>query len=396
MTQNTALLLLFVFLTACSSDKKIAGNMAAEAPAEAPVVKTATAESRNVERSILVTGSLQPDETVSISSEVAGRVAKINADFGQAVSKGSVLAEIETTEFQIDIERKRAAISQTLARLGLDPQNFNATPESTPAIRQAAAQLEDAKSKFDAAARLIKSGDIARERYVELEKALRAREEAVAAAKDEMRTQWASVAALKADLRMAEKRKGDTQMRAPFDGIVSARMASPGQYMKENTPVMTLVKNYPLRLRLEVPESDAATFRAGTTLMFSTDALPNETFNAIVRELNPMLDAKSRTLTAEARPTKADPRLRPGMFVQVRLITSAATKVVAVPKKAVYSVAGLTKLFVIAGGKASERRFIPGQELGEYVEVPGGIVEAGDKVAINQLGVLVDKLRVRE
>ena len=397
MIQRFALLLLFVFLAACSGEKKAAEKKAAQTPvAEPPVVKTVTAESRSVERSILVTGSLQPDETVSISSEVAGRIAKVNADFGQTVRKGTVLAEIEPTEFSIDIERKRAAISQTLARLGLDPQNFNAVPDSTPAIRQATAQLEDAKSKFDSAAKLVKSGDIARERYTELEKGLRAREEAVAAARDEMRTQWAGIASLKADLRMAEKHKSDTQVRAPFDGTVAARMASPGQYMKENTPIMTLVKNYPLRLRLEVPESDAATFKAGTPLRFTTDAMPGETFTAIVQQLNPMLDSKSRTLSAEARPTKADSRLRPGMFVQVRLTTAAASKVVAVPKQAVYSVAGLTKLFVIANGKASEKRFIPGQEIGDWIEVPNGIVAEGDKIAINQLGILVDKLPVRQ
>ena len=385
---------LLVLLTSCSNSKK--GAEKAAAPVELVTVKTAAAEARSVERSILVTGSLQPDESVPVSSEVAGRVSRILADFGQAVRKGDVLAELETSEFQIDIERKRAAISQTLARLGLDPNNFDKTPESTPAIRQATAQLEDARSKYDSAAKLIQSGDISRERFTELEKALRAREEAVSGAKDEMRTQWASIAALKADLKMAEKHRADTQIRAPFDGVISSRTVSPGQYLKENTAVMTVVKNYPLRLRLEVPESAAAALRVGSALTFTTDAIPGETFPAILRELNPTLDPKTRTLSAEGRCTRNDARLRPGMFIQVKVVTAAGAKVVAVPRLAIYTIAGLNKVFVIANGRAYEKRFIPGMDLGGVIEVPGGLLNAGDQVAINQLAMLTDKMQVRQ
>ena len=390
-----ALLAVLSTFFSCSSEKKATADTRAAAP-EILTVKTAPAELRSVERSILITGSLQPDESVSVSSEVAGRVSRIGGDFGQTVRKGQVVAELETTEFQIDIDRKRAAISQTLARLGLDPNNFEKIPVSTPTIRQAVAQLEDAKSKYDSAAKLVQSGDISRERFVELEKALRAREESVAAAKDEMRTQWASVAALKADLKLSEKHKADTQIRAPFDGTISARMVSPGQYLKENTPVMTVVKNFPLRLRLDVPESAASSLKLGATLTFTTDAISGEEFPAVLRELNPTLDPKSRTLTAEARCPKNDPRLRPGMFVQAKLVTSAATKLMAVPKAAVYNVAGLSKVFVIANGRASEKRFVPGQDLGGFIEVPGNQVVAGDLVAITQLPMLTNNTQVRQ
>ena len=389
------LVILLATLFSCSSEKKAAAETKAPAP-EIITVKTAPAELRSVERSILITGSLQPDESVSVSSEVAGRVARISGDFGQTVRKGEVVAELETTEFQIDIDRKRAAISQTLARLGLDPNNFDKTPDSTPAIRQAVAQLEDAKSKYDSAAKLVQSGDISRERFVELEKTLRSREESVAGAKDEMRTQWASIGAFKADLKLSEKHKSDTQIRAPFDGTISVRMVSPGQYLKENTPVMTVVKNFPLRLRLDIPESAASSLQVGATLTFSTDAIPGESFPAVLRELNPTLDAKSRTLTAEARCLKNDPRLRPGMFVQAKLVTSAAAKLIAVPKSAVYTVAGLNKLFVIANGRASEKRFIPGQDLGGFIEVPGDQINAGDQVAITQLPMLTNNTQVRQ
>ena len=85
------------------------------------------------------------------------------------------------------------------------------------------------------AAKLIKTGDIAQERFTELDKVMAARQAAVDAAKDDLRTLTASVQSLRADLSLAEKRLSDTTVRAPFDAAVTERSVSPGQYIKENT-----------------------------------------------------------------------------------------------------------------------------------------------------------------
>ena len=107
-----------------------------------------------------MTGSLLPDETVSVSAEVAGRVSEIRADFGQSVRQGDILAELDKREFTLQYDRGRAALSQALARIGLDAGQEEVTPDSTPAIRQATAQMEDAGFKYENTARLIKTGDV--------------------------------------------------------------------------------------------------------------------------------------------------------------------------------------------------------------------------------------------
>jgi len=339
-------------------------------------------------RPALVTGSLQPDETVSITAEVAGRLTAVLVDFGQPIRKGQIVAELDKQELNLAVERSRASLAQVLARLGLDPSQEDAKVETTPGVRQAQAQLEDAKSKYDSASRLVKSGDIAQERFTEVQKLYQARLAIYEGSKDEIRTLSAQVQALKADVNLARKRLSDATVRAPFDGSVSAKLASPGQYMKENTPILTVVKTNPMRLRLDVPEVASATVRTGTTLTFTTDAAPGVQFQAVVRELNPSLEARSRTLTAEARLTSNDPRLRPGMFVQVQVALAKGAEAVIVPKRAIYSVAGLTKLFVIRDGKAVEQKISTGQEIGDWVEVPGDSVKPGDQVAVSALGQL--------
>lgn len=384
-----AIPLLAIGIAGCSSNGKPT-VAAAEQPPAAIAITAGVAEARRVDRSASVTGSLVPDETVTISSEVAGRVAAVAADFGQTVSKGQVLAQLDRREFEIQLERSRASLNQALARLGLPPEHGAQPPSSTPAIRQAEAQFEDAKFKFENAARLVKTGDISQERYTELDKVYRARQAALDATRDELRTNWMSMEALRAEVKLAEKRLSDTTLRAPFDASVTQKHVAPGQYVDRNVPVLTLVKASPVRLRVEVPESDSALVRVGSTLEFTTDAVPGRAFRAIVRELSPSLDSRSRQLLIEARLADADPRLRPGLFVQVRLLLERDLEVVVVPKAALYTVAGLTKVFVIRDGKAVERRVPPGRAIGDSIEVPAGQVKPGDAVALDKLGLLYD------
>jgi len=379
----------------CGARGKDRVEAAAKTAAEPPVVRVAAAQVKQLGRTVSVTGSLLPDETVSVSSEVAGRLAEVHYDFGQTVKKGEVIAELDKREFDLQYERGKAALAQALARIGLDPKQEEVTPESTPAMRQANAQLEDARFKYESAVKLVKTGDIAQERFVEIEKGLHAREAAYEATRDDLRTQLANVQALRAELSLAGKRLNDATVRAPFDGQVAARLVSPGQYMKDNTPIVTLVKSWPLRLRVEIPESAAGEVRTGTTLTFTTDAAPGAEFQARVTQLNPTLDSRSRSLAAEARLTDRAPVLRPGMFVTVRLALARDAAAVMVPREALYQIAGLTKVFAIRDGKAVESRIAPGQEADGWAEVPADRIRPGDQVAVSKVAMLVDGMAVR-
>ena len=404
MTQYLLILAtaLALLLSGCGQGKGAATAKAAESAAAVAAknptavnVSTGRAEIRNYERMISVTGSLLPDETVTVNSEVIGRVLTIRADFGQSVRKGDVLAEIDKQEYQIQLDRSKAALAQALARLGLSPGQEKTPPTSTPAVRQVQARLEDMKFKFDSAAKLVKTGDISQDRYNEIEKAYRAQQAALEAVNDEVRTQWASMESIRADVAMMQKKLGDTTLRAPFDGVVSQKHVSPGQYVKDNAPIVTLVKTNPLRLRVDIPESAAGQVKVGTTLAFTTEGLPGETYQAVVRESNPSLDARSRSLQVEARLTKGDARLRPGMFAQVRLVVEKASATLLVPKQAIYNIAGLTKVFAVRDGKAVEYRVVPGDERDGMVELPVGSLKDGETVVTSNQAALITGTPVR-
>jgi RND family efflux transporter MFP subunit len=387
--KQTALFALLILSAACSRERQPVQAAAPKAP-EPIAVRTAAAEARVIDRSVAVTGSLNPDETVTVSSEVDGRVARVLVDFGQPVRQGQVVVELDKQELSLQLQRARSALAQAQARLGLDPAGNGQRSATTAAMRQMQAQMEDARSRFENAKKLVASGDISQERFTELEKAYRARLAAYEGAQDEQNPQVAGLEGLRAEVALAHKRLNDATVRAPFAGIVSQKLVAPGAYTKANTPMLTIVKTDPMRLLVDVPESATGNVRIGTPLTFTTDAAPGARYSAVVRQLNPSLDPRSRSLTAEARITGSDARLRPGMFVQVELVLAKSTEVVAVPKQAIYNVAGLNKMFIIRDGKAVEAKITPGQDLGALVEVPREIVKPGEQVAVSSLARLVN------
>src|ERR1035438_6025262 len=105
MIRANALALPAVLLILCACTKKEAVEAAPKAQPLA--VKTVAAATRRVDRIISVTGSLNPDETVNVSFEVAGRVLAIHTDFGQVVHKGDVLADLDKQEYQLQVDRTR-------------------------------------------------------------------------------------------------------------------------------------------------------------------------------------------------------------------------------------------------------------------------------------------------
>jgi len=97
----------------------------------------------------------------------------------------------------------------------------------------------------------------------------------------------------------------------------------------------------------------------------------------------------------EARLTKGDARLRPGMFAQVRLVVEKASATLLVPKQAIYNIAGLTKVFAVRDGKAVEYRVVPGDERDGMVELPAGTLKDGDTVVTSQQAALITGTPVR-
>ncbi|MEJ7605564.1 MAG: biotin/lipoyl-binding protein [Bryobacteraceae bacterium] len=122
-----SLICLALFLAGCSGEQKKAEAASTKTP-EPITVQTVAAESRVLDKTLSVTGSLHPDETMSASAEVPGTVTRILVDFGQPVRKGQVVAELDRRELNLQTERSKAAMAQALARLALNLRRRMSVP----------------------------------------------------------------------------------------------------------------------------------------------------------------------------------------------------------------------------------------------------------------------------
>jgi RND family efflux transporter MFP subunit len=354
---------------------------------DAPVeVTTAAAISRSLPRTVEVVGSLAGDEEVVVSAQIAGEISALNVDFGSYVQQGQVIAQIDRRDAQLKLEQAEAAMKQTMARLGMN-EGVKFDPNSNADVQQAKAQLDYTKTELERATKLVEAGDVPRAVY---DQALTQKNLAQAryqAAMDAVNQQVAMVEQQQAAINLARKNLGDTVVRAPISGAVKEKTQARGAYVPVGGKILTLVRTNPLRLRADIPETYAAMVRVGQTITLTTDAFPDRTFSGRVARIGASLNEQTRALTVEATVSNPGNLLRPGMFAKSQLVTNRNGAAVMIPTKAVYTIAGLNKVFVIENGKAVEKLVKTGSADGELIEITEGIHE-GDQVATSNLDKL--------
>ena len=380
-----------LFASACSRNQRsaeaIAEAKATASAAAAPIdVATAVAISRGLQRGVEVVGSLVADEEVVVSAQAPGELAQLNTDFGSFVTRGQIIAQIDSRDAKLKVEQAEATLKQTMARLGMkEGEKFD--PIRNSDVRVAKAQLDWEKMNLDRQTKLVENGDISRavfDQAVTTHNLAQARYQAAA---DAVNQQLAVVEQQHAALNLAKKAITDTVVRSPINGAVKEKHASRGAYLAVGSRIVTLVKIDPLRLRADIPEYAAGAVRTGQTMTLKVESFPDRGFTGRVVRIGPSLNEQTRALTIEAEVGNPSNLLRPGMFAKSTLITAKDAPAVMVPRRAVQIVAGLNKVFVIENGRASERIVKTGASDGDLVEVIDG-VRSGENVAIGNLDKL--------
>jgi len=336
-----------------------------------------------LQQTIEISGTLAADEQVVVSTKVPGRLDSISVDLATPVKRGQVVGQIETTDYQFGVQQAEAAVGQARAQLGLPPGRdaSKLDVDATAIVRQARATLEEARAS---AARLntLSQEGLTPQAELETAQASHARADAaLEAAREEVRLRQAQLRQRESELSVARQRLSDSTIRSPIDGFVQARRASTGEYLAAGAPVAEVVRIDPLRLRLALPEREAASVRSGQPVEVVTEAsgaaYAGATRTGVVARLAPSLDAQSRTLLIEADiPNPGS--LRPGNFVRARILVGTR-ETPTVPTSSVVTFAGLQKVILVRDGKAVEQPVTTGQVEGDRIEILSG-VKPGDAV----------------
>jgi len=339
-----------------------------------------------MERLVTVTGSLVAREEATLSVKVPGRLRTIAVDLGSVVKAGDVIAQVEPADYEIRMQQAQAAVEQTRAGLGLPLAGTNDVieVEETSPVRQARAVLDESTKNRDRVANLSKAGVVAPSEVDTVEAAYKVALNRYQAAIEDSRTKVATLGQRRAELAYAQKQLTDTSIRAPFDGAVQRRDAGLGEYVASGTPVVTLVRSDPLRLRLEIPERGAAEIRTGQPVRLHVEGHTNLWVGRIDR-LSPALNEENRMLVVESD-ISSDGGLRPGLFVRANIVVTDQDRGLSVASNAIIAFAGLEKVVLADNNKAVERTITTGRTGPDWTEVTTG-VKVGELVVLEPGGL---------
>jgi membrane fusion protein, multidrug efflux system len=326
-------------LTACQKEKK------AE-PERLVNVRVWTAEIKKVQPYLETTGTLKADEEVVVSSEVDGLIKKIHVEEGMPVSARTLLAEINEIDYQLDWKRSEAAFKQAQASLA----NAQAEYKRKDALYQ---EELITKQQFDDISTRVTLAE------AELDRA-------------------------KATLAISREKLVRTKIYSPLIGAVKEKKVSVGDYVRNGTPLLQLIKIDPLKLNFTITEKDVAGLRIGQDVNFTVDAFPGKQFKGKVSLIYPNVEERTRTLQAEAMVPNANHILKPGYFARIQIFTQAARESVVVPITALLYDGPTIRVFVVNNNKTQERIIKTGNKYGEYVEILEGLKEKEQVVVVGQ------------
>jgi len=386
-------------LAACSSqgaergaDRRDTGRGGPQRESRAVQVTPAVEE--RLVRSVSVTGTLAAEEQVTMSLKVTGRLDQLFVDLGSHVTKGQVIARLIPTDFGLRVQQAEAALRQARARLGLSPDGTETAIDidKTAIVRQAKAVLDEAKLTRDRTETFVKRGIAARADLDAADAALQVADSRHQDALEEVRNRQAVLDQRKSEVELAQQALRDTSLHSPLDGMVRERHVTAGQYIAAGSPVVTIVRMHPLRLRVAVPEREAQDVRIGQVTRVTVEG-DERVYEGRVARVSPAIDESTRTLMVEAEIPNPKGALRPGSFANAELVMSGDERAVLVPTSSIVTFAGVDKVLVVKDGRVSERRVTTGRRENGRTEIVAGL-SSGEPVIV-QPGNLVEGEAVR-
>jgi HlyD family secretion protein len=279
-------------------------------------VNTASITRGDIVDTVGATGTLQAVTTVQVGTQVSGTISELHADFNSLVKKGQVLARLDPSLFQTQIEQAKANLERSKAdlehqKVALDDANTKLTRAKELSARQLLA-----KSDLDAA------------------------EIAARAADAQLKSSEAQITQAQASLNQNEVNLEHTVIEAPIDGLVISRNVDVGQTVASSLQAPTLFVLAADLTKMQVvanlDESDVGRIRPGQVVTFRVDAYPTETFRGNVSQvrLNPIVQQNVVTYATVIDVPNNELKLKPGMTANVNVEIARSSNVLRVPNTA--------------------------------------------------------------
>jgi membrane fusion protein, multidrug efflux system len=315
---------------------------AGKGPMQPPEVRTVQAWTAPVERIARSVGQIRAVESVTLASEVAGLVRQIGFEEGALVNQGDLLVELDDSRARAELAAARAARDRASRQVERYEQAATTSAASLTELDTVRTELEQAEALFE----------------------------------------------------LARIRVDDHRILAPFAGRVGLRRVSQGAYIQPGDPLTTLTSVDPVEVEFAIPEIFLADLRPGLTLSASSPAYPAQDFTATIDVITPEVEPSTRTVLVLAKAPNSGGVLRPGMFVNVRLVLGTRADAVMVPESALQYQGSQASLYIVEGDQARSRPVRLGERRDSAVEVIEGL-RAGEQVVSAGLQKIRDGVKVR-
>lgn len=291
---------------------------------------------------VRATGTLQADESVDLSAEVAGRVTGIYFREGSNVTRGQLLVQINDAELQAQRERLHY-------------------------------RIELAETREERQRRLLEIGGVSRDEY---DGAL------------------GELNVLRAELSLVDAQLARTEIRAPFSGVIGLRHISEGAYVAPQTRIATLQALSPMKLEFSIPERYAAHVQIGHTIEFTVSG-SQETFRGVVYAFEPNVSLDTRTLLIRARVSNPQGILLPGSFADLELTVQEIPDALSLPTTAIVPDLDGPRIWLVENGRATSRIVQTGLRTDNTIQITHDGIARGDTVLVTGLQAAREGLPVR-
>ncbi len=319
---------------------------------QAVAVETAPVEVMDLEDSATFSGNLRAANSYILAPKVAGQLVQLNANIGDTVSRGQVIAVLDDVIFR---------------------QEFNKAKAN---LEQAASAMAEAEKALEQSRTLLAKSYIPQSEF------------------DRVNAQYISEQA-KYQVALAGKNAAETQLantrvKADWSGggsarVIGERFADAGQLLNSGSPLVSVLDIGTLVAEIDVIESDYARVKVGQPASISSDSWPGEEFSGRIARVAPMLKEESRQARVEIEVANPGLKLKPGMYARARITWQTKPQATAVPSAAIYKHKGEEGVFLV--DKASSKvSFIPvekGIVTTKYVEILSPAL-SGEVVTLGQ------------
>jgi len=333
---------------------------------------------------LTASGYVVAQRRAAVSSKATGRLLELRVREGSTVKSGDLIARLDASDVQAAVQSAQAGVAQALAGLR----------QAEAGVAQARVEQANADAELQRAQGLQAQGFISAQGIDAARRRADAARASVVSAQAAVGSAQAGQALAAAQLKAQNVNRDNTEIRAPFDGVVLVKNANVGDMITpfssaagSQGAVVTMADMGTLEVEADVSEANVGKVRAEQPVEITLDALPELRFAGSVARIVPTVDRAKATVMTKIRFTQIDPRVLPEMSAKVVFLSQApgpadAAPVTAVNPKTVVDRDGRKTVFRITGDSVEALPVTPGRTLGDALEVTGSALKPGDKLVL--------------